>query len=126
MRPTSHEARRIRHRLDDRRRALLVRYHNTLALADAELDEHAVELVDVANDQWDARVLTEVSESDAHILENIVGAIQRLDRGCYGVCTSCRRKIERERLAILPEAAECAGCASFAERQRPRWVTEVS
>jgi RNA polymerase-binding transcription factor DksA len=112
--------------LDERRRALLVRYRDMLAAADADIGERAVELVDLANGQWDARVLTEMSESDAHVLDNIVGAIRRLDRGDYGVCASCGRRIARGRLAILPEAAECAQCATFAEERRPRWIRDVS
>ncbi len=77
MRPTAAEARRIRARLDARRRELLVRYKDTIDHAEAELARESGELVDVANDQWDARVLSIMSEHDALALENIVAALRR-------------------------------------------------
>ena len=116
MRPTSPIARKIRKRLDARRRALLVRYKNTLERADDELSAHDVELVDVANDRWDASVLATMSECDRRALDHIVDALRRLERGDYGTCTACGDRIPRARLAILPEAATCAACASEAER----------
>jgi DnaK suppressor protein len=126
MQVSTAKARKFRDRLDERRRALLVRYKDALDRADEELAGHATELVDVASDQWDARVLSLMSEADAEALENIVGALKRLERGTYGVCASCGEAIATARLEILPEVAECAECATFAEQQRPRWVNEVS
>ena len=121
MRPLQPEARRIRERLEARRRELLVRYKDTLDHAEAELDDDSSDLVDVANDQWDARVLAAMSERDALALENIVTALHRLDTGSYGRCIRCADKISSARLRALPEVGHCAACATFAEkRQRGR------
>jgi RNA polymerase-binding transcription factor DksA len=118
MDPSSPAARRIRSRLDDRRRELLVRYKDTLDHAEQELADDSRELIDVANDQWDARVLTIMSQHDALALENIVAALHRLDSGRYGQCTSCGEDITQARLRILPEAAQCKGCATLDEGRR--------
>jgi DnaK suppressor protein len=119
MNASSPQARKIRARLDARRRELLVRYKDTLDHAEASLADDSGELVDVANDQWDARVLAAMSEHDALALENIVAAIYRLDTGHYGSCTRCREKISPARLQILPEVPHCTACATYTER-RPR------
>ena len=118
MRPTSPEARRIRARLEARRRELLVRYKDTLDHADADRADDSAELIDVANDQWDARVLAVMSEHDALALENIVAALHRLDSGHYGSCTWCGDRIATSRLRIWPEIGHCAACAAFVEKRR--------
>lgn len=117
MRPSPPEARKIRARLDERRTELLGRYKDLLEHAEAELADDSRELIDVANDQWDARVLTVMSEHDALALENIVAALHRLDAGNYGVCARCGEKVGPERLRILPEVRHCAPCATAIEQR---------
>jgi RNA polymerase-binding transcription factor DksA len=118
MHPTSSKARKIRDQLEARRRALIVRYKDTLDLAEAELADPSPEMIDVANDQWDARVLTLMSRNDATSLERIVAALRRLEAGTYGICTRCHGRIGAQRLAILPEAARCTECATSVEALR--------
>lgn len=117
--------RKIRERLMAHRRALLSRYQGALERADEELATPAHELVDVASEQWDAQVLSEMSDVDARALENVIGAIHRLDAGNYGVCAMCGGQIEPARLLALPEAAECIECVRFAEETHPRSVLSV-
>ena len=38
-------------------------------------------------------------------------ALQRLDRGTYGVCEQCGNPIHPDRLAILPDTKVCIRCA---------------
>jgi RNA polymerase-binding transcription factor DksA len=120
MSPSSRNARRIRARLDTRRRELLVRYKETLEQADTELARESGEIIDVANDQWDARVLAIMGEHDALALENVVAALHRLDSGKYGRCTSCGDRVNAERLRVLPEVARCTECATRRERRRTK------
>jgi RNA polymerase-binding transcription factor len=120
MNPSSEQAREIRARLEARRRELLVRYKDTLDHAEAELADDSGELVDVANDQWDASVLVAMTERDALALENIVAALYRLDAGHYGSCTRCRDKINPARLQVLPEVPYCTACATYTERRHRR------
>jgi RNA polymerase-binding transcription factor DksA len=117
--------RKIREQLDARRLALLARYKGALERADEELATPAHELVDTASDQWDAQVLSLMSDADAFTLENIVAAIQRLDADRYGICTVCGDRIEPARLRALPEAAECVDCVRFAEETPPRSITSI-
>jgi len=95
-----------------------MRYKDTLDHAEAELDSDSTELVDVANDQWDARVLAVMNEQDVLALENIVAAIHRVDSGHYGTCTRCGEKIGKARLRILPEVGHCIACATYTEKRR--------
>jgi len=109
--------RAIRDRLHARRREVLLHYKRVLALAEEEQQPEA-ELVDAANEQWDVRVLSRLSDSDARTLSQIVEALHRLQSGRYGVCVTCDEMIEHDRLVVLPEAARCFGCAREGERSR--------
>ena len=118
--PTTVKTRAIRERLHTRSRELIAHYRNLIALAEEEQVPES-ELVDTANEQWDLRVLSIMSEADANRLEGVLAALQRLDSGCYGVCVTCQARIETERLSVLPEAAQCFDCAELAEED-PTWV----
>lgn len=111
---------RIRNRLLQRRRDLLARYHDELARAAEELDSREIEEIENATELWDARVLSRLGDADARTLGLIVGALQRLDSGCYGKCVECGVTIEPQRLFALPEAATCYQCALDAEVPRRR------
>ena len=43
-------------------------------------------------------------------LSNLRDAISRLEKGTYGICTMCDKKIASKRLEILPETPTCADC----------------
>jgi RNA polymerase-binding transcription factor DksA len=48
--------------------------------------------------------------TEEHIAE-IRAALERVERGDYGVCQTCGAKIDPERLEIVPCTTECAACA---------------
>ncbi|MET0657305.1 MAG: TraR/DksA C4-type zinc finger protein [Steroidobacteraceae bacterium] len=60
-------------------------------------NDEALEIIDDA-------AMTEVAAIDA--------ALQRFDRGLYGVCNQCGAKIEMRRLAAVPHAITCVRCVS--------------
>ena len=44
-------------------------------------------------------------------LQQINAALQRIDKGVYGVCSRCGENIAPERLKALPYADHCTDCA---------------
>ncbi len=44
------------------------------------------------------------------LLDQVDGALARLDEGSYGRCASCGTVIADDRLAETPTASTCAGC----------------
>ncbi|HLS28279.1 MAG TPA: TraR/DksA C4-type zinc finger protein [Opitutales bacterium] len=45
-------------------------------------------------------------------------ALNRIDRGTYGICTECGGKIEPERLEAMPATEYCLSCAKRLETKR--------
>src|SRR5262245_53288560 len=68
-----------------------------------------VHLADVATEALDADV--QVLQTERGILEQVNAALQRIDDGSFGNCTSCRTPISEERLKAIPYAALCVRCA---------------
>ena len=42
----------------------------------------------------------------------IIDALQRIERGRYGMCVSCGAPIPYGRLLVMPETRNCAACGS--------------
>jgi RNA polymerase-binding transcription factor DksA len=91
--------------MDDFRRVLLASRDEQATIVDEltavggtdELDEHAV-----------------VSAAFArNLLEEVEGALARIDGGIYGTCVLCGSPIGFERLRALPYSRSCIACASL-------------
>jgi RNA polymerase-binding transcription factor DksA len=65
--------------------------------------------------RWEVNLaLREDIEQRARQLEE---ALERLEEGDYGICESCGRPIDPERLEILPRTSLCVECARKAEHE---------
>jgi RNA polymerase-binding transcription factor DksA len=56
-------------------------------------------------------ILQAVDEAARAELAHIQHAVQRLEAGTYGICETCRAKIDTERLRVVPYATACRRCA---------------
>lgn len=57
---------------------------------------------------------------DRHVkkLRDVQDALERLDRGEFGVCRACGHPIPKERLQAVPSAAYCLACQNLREKDR--------
>jgi DnaK suppressor protein len=106
----------VRRRLLARRREVLSRYRHLVEIAEEERGTPEIELVDDATRRWDVAVLATLCDADLLALADIEHALLRLELGEYGVCGDCHEAIDPQRLAALPEASRCIGCANRLER----------
>lgn len=74
----------------------------------ADSGEQAIELENLD-------VLFELDHVSRLELNQINDAIERLDNGQYGICSSCGKKIDTRRLQALPYADTCIHCAKQQE-----------
>lgn len=105
----------IRERLNRRRIELLQRYASELERGEHE-DKLTPETVDLASEQTDDRLLDLLEGHDLRALQEVVGALKRLDDGSYGMCLRCGEAISTMRLEVLPTTRHCITCASWLER----------
>lgn len=57
-----------------------------------------------------AEVLASLAAGARSALSDVEAALCRMDEGRFGRCTRCAGAIERERLEILPQLAQCLSC----------------
>jgi DnaK suppressor protein len=72
-------------------------------------DEHDPEGVTIAYERAQTQAL--LKQADEH-LAALDLALERVERGTYGVCESCGREVEEGRLEARPAATTCIACAS--------------
>jgi len=74
------------------------------------------DLVDVAADDIDRKMLEAVSSQDLRRLRLIDSALSRITNGRFGVCMKCGKKIPHERLEAIPYALMCIDCKTSDEK----------
>lgn len=103
----------------ERRRAAVLQ---ATRRGEAELDglrsaERGQEFEEEAQKEQGVADLTRLNEAERLELQRIEAALQRIAEGRWGECAECGRAIEAKRLAALPWAIRCAGCAEARERR---------
>ncbi|MGW8178206.1 MAG: TraR/DksA family transcriptional regulator, partial [bacterium] len=75
---------------------------------DAEIE--ARDLADQASSSYTKELLFSKSNSDRQFLQKIEDALERLENGEYGECSSCEETIGLKRLEAVPWARLCLKC----------------
>lgn len=80
---------------------------------DIHLDEGFADAAQTTSER--ARVLS-LAEGLQQRLEDVQGALVRIEKGTYGKCQSCGKEIPPERLEAIPAAKLCIACKSKSRR----------
>lgn len=69
----------------------------------------------------DREVVDALGNEAREELAKITAALQRIEKGDYGLCVECGASVGQRRLGAYPYALECIDCAQLDEdfRQRP-------
>ena len=70
---------------------------------------------DVASQTFEREMMFELTNGERIILDDIEAALRKIEKGDFGVCESCHRKITTIRLNAMPWARCCIECQSRAE-----------
>ena len=68
------------------------------------------DFVDQASDDNEIHVNLKLLQTDAKLLRAIETAIERIEHGGYGTCTSCGDEISLARLNAVPWTSVCIAC----------------
>jgi RNA polymerase-binding transcription factor DksA len=69
-----------------------------------------------AEDEDDPAMLRALRGNSRYQLEQINEALTRIDAGKYGVCATCLKPIEADRLVVRPYSTLCMACQSNQDR----------
>lgn len=68
------------------------------------------QLEDAADEVTEYSTLLPIEQNLELRLRDIDIALDKIDKGTYGLCENCKREIESERLDAYPEARTCSKC----------------
>ena len=111
----------LRAKLMERRRALLS--HLEIGLQNGlKANGHGTsdDLLDKALVDAERETSFQIAEMESTAVGQINDAIDRINRGAYGVCEVCGAPIPPARLRALPSATLCIECKSQLEREESR------
>lgn len=77
-----------------------------------ELDQMAFGRLSRIDSLKNQAINSNLQERERARLAGILAALERLEKGTYGVCTECETAIQHGRLLVYPETATCKGCAA--------------
>src|SRR3954467_4608885 len=83
----------------------------TRSEASGDLSSMPIHMADVGTDAFEQEFTLSLMEHDGDALEQIEGALVRIEDGLYGVCVECEGKIPKARLEVLPHTPYCVKCA---------------
>lgn len=112
---TKSEAKELRESLEEQRDAVLkdVNRHGVMTGVGAGVIADETERADKIAE---AAVEHQLGYSESKLLEKIEYALERLEEGSYGICDSCHKPINIERLKAKPSVSLCINCQSAKEQ----------
>ena len=102
-------------------RRKLVEMRNDLLRAVRQKQEMEVGSVDVgdeadqASNSLEKEMLFELNDNERTTLDQIEGALRKMEKNVYGLCESCQKPISKPRLEAVPFARYCITCQSSSE-----------
>lgn len=86
---------------------------------DPLLLQTAVESSEPGTDSWQADVHSKVTAIKNDLMafsKQIATSLSQINKGTYGKCSKCGKKIEGQRLAAMPTATLCMSCSKKAPK----------
>ena len=84
--------------------------------ASGSLSNAPLHMADLGTDNFEQEFTLSLLENEEQALDEISAALDRIDKGTFGLCEECGKEIPRERLKALPYARRCVACARKLEQ----------
>jgi len=103
----------IRRMLVEKRNATL---HAMRKIKDHDLTTDVGDEADQAGQLVEKELQFELSDNERNLLDQIEGALRKMDKDTYGLCEHCAKPINKLRIKALPFARYCIVCQNNSER----------
>lgn len=82
-----------------------------------DLSSMPIHMADIGSDNFEQEFTISLMQNDEGVLDQIEGALERIEAGTYGACVECGGRIPKTRLNALPFTPHCIKCASELQRR---------
>jgi len=107
----------FRTKLEEIRFAIAGEVQEKYKPAKPHLTEQAADIAADAVQSYDRQLMMGLGEKEIGKLRLVEEAIEKLDRGQYGICLECEELIPEERLTVIPFASHCVDCLEIIEKK---------
>ena len=106
----------LRDRLKERRHHLLKEVKLRLGEFRNSGGSRLTDTADIASNTIDDEIVMTIAQGEAREIEQIDSALMKIKNGKYGVCESCGKRINKQRLMAIPFVSLCIKCKETEER----------
>ena len=82
----------------------------SIGLAAGDLSTVPFHMADVGTDNYEHEFTLGLIENEEEELHEIDAALERLEKGEYGICDECKKAIPKGRLRVIPYTRFCINC----------------
>jgi len=93
-------------------------FRKTGGEAGGNLSNTPIHMADAASDEFEEEQTLGLLENEERLLEEVTEALNRIQRGTFGVCEECHKPIADERLKAIPYARHCIDCARKVQEEQ--------
>lgn len=90
--------------------------HTSEKYTSGELSSYDNHLADIGSEVYMQEMQNSLTNHEKFKLNEIDNALYKIKNGSYGICESCKKNIEEDRLEFIPETRLCLSCAKKEER----------
>ncbi|WP_432400720.1 TraR/DksA C4-type zinc finger protein [Wukongibacter sp. M2B1] len=89
--------------------------HSPLKDYYSELSVYDNHPADIGSETFEMEMRFNLEESEKRHLIQINDALDKIESGTYGICETCGKSINKERLEVIPYTDKCANCSKETE-----------
>lgn len=93
-------------------------YLRTVNENPAKTSSNPLHVEDEVSDTIEREIAYNLAHREKNSLENLNQALERINKGTYGVCQTCGEDINKARLEAVLHATQCIKCQSREEKRR--------
>ncbi|HEY0254682.1 MAG TPA: TraR/DksA C4-type zinc finger protein [Kofleriaceae bacterium] len=112
------ELKKFQDLLDEKRKAVLERAREMLAVENMQLDTNDLpDEMDLASSEYLQSFEFRLRGREKSLLSKLDLALKKIDDGTFGICEICEEQIGKKRLEARPETTLCIKCKEDQERE---------
>lgn len=89
----------------------------TRSESSGDLSSMPIHMADIGTDNFEQEFTLTLMQGEEGTLELIEAALERIEKGTYGLCEECSQRIPKARLNAIPYTPYCVKCASDFQRR---------
>ena len=89
----------------------------TMKNSSGDLSAYSFHMADQGTDTMEREKAFFFASREGRYLHHLNEALDRIEKGTYGICRTCGKKIQIKRLEAVPHATQCIECKKEEEKQ---------